>query len=133
MSDPLLDHPHNYYNHPPSNAWMGSTADSVGLALTTIFVFARCYTKFFITKVRGWEDCTSTSSQVESLLRPMLISNRADTCILALVTFILFVTFNFVQRFQYGSGRHSWDLPPEYWEGNFWVGLDIEQPRPSGL
>ncbi|KAL8979450.1 MAG: hypothetical protein Q9177_006142, partial [Variospora cf. flavescens] len=48
-------HPPNYIN-PPSTAWMPTTADSVGLALAVVVVAARCYTKFCITKVPGWED-----------------------------------------------------------------------------
>ena len=49
----------NYYDSPPSSAWQSSVANSVGLAIVTIVVFARCYTKFFIVKAPGWEDCTS--------------------------------------------------------------------------
>ncbi|KAL9007633.1 MAG: hypothetical protein Q9173_007143, partial [Seirophora scorigena] len=52
----LLNHPHNYYDNPPSTAWMSSVTDSVGLVLTTLVIVARCYTKFSLTKAPGRED-----------------------------------------------------------------------------
>ncbi|KAI4129508.1 MAG: hypothetical protein LQ341_006563, partial [Variospora aurantia] len=100
--DPLVHtHPPNYIN-PPSTAWMSTTADSVGLALAVIVVAARCYTKFCITKVLGWEDYLS---------------------IVALLTFIAFCALNLLQRFQYGGGRHLYDIPPSMYYGYFWTGV----------
>ncbi|KAI4089857.1 MAG: hypothetical protein LQ344_005116 [Seirophora lacunosa] len=52
----LLNHPSNYYDSPPSTAWMSSVTDSVGLVLTTLVIVARCYTKFSLTKASGRED-----------------------------------------------------------------------------
>ncbi|KAL8815758.1 MAG: hypothetical protein Q9223_005138 [Gallowayella weberi] len=98
----LLIHPHNYYNNPPSNAWKVSVADCVGLGLVSIVIAARCVTKLRITKSPGWED------------------------FIAVVTWLMFVAFttlDFVQRFRYGAGRHTWDLPPEYYNGYFRIGV----------
>ncbi|KAL8699340.1 MAG: hypothetical protein Q9224_001458 [Gallowayella concinna] len=92
----LLSHPHNYYNNPPSNAWKVSVTDSIGLSLVTIVVAARCFTKLRITKALGWEDFIS---------------------VLTWIMFIAFSTLNFVQRFRFGGGRHTWDLPPEFYNG----------------
>ncbi|KAL8891576.1 MAG: hypothetical protein Q9215_001440 [Flavoplaca cf. flavocitrina] len=50
---------------------------------------------------------------------PLLISIVVDTCLLAYVSFIVRVAFEFVQRFHYGGGRHSYDLPPEWYDGYF--------------
>ncbi|KAL9017481.1 MAG: hypothetical protein Q9185_005194 [Variospora sp. 1 TL-2023] len=100
--DPLVHtHPPNYIN-PPSTAWMPTIADSVGLALAVIVVAARCYTKFCITKAPGWEDYLS---------------------IVALLTFIAFCALNLLQRFQYGGGRHLYDVPPSMYYGYFWTGV----------
>ena len=99
--DPIQDHPHNYYNNPPSNYWKVNVADSVGLVFAVIFVFARCYTKFFVSKVAGWEDYTS---------------------VMSLMTFIPFTALNFVLELKFGAGRHSWDLPPEFYNGYLTVG-----------
>ncbi|KAL8682197.1 MAG: hypothetical protein Q9186_001734 [Xanthomendoza sp. 1 TL-2023] len=92
----LLSHPHNYYNNPPSNAWKVSVTDSIGLGLVTIVVAARCFTKLRVTKALGWEDFIS---------------------VLTWIMFIAFSTLNFVQRFRFGGGRHTWDLPPEFYNG----------------
>lgn len=53
----VLYHPHNYYNHPPSNAWKSTIADTVLLFFALAIVILRCYTKLRITRTRGWEDC----------------------------------------------------------------------------
>ncbi|KAL8968361.1 MAG: hypothetical protein Q9183_002494 [Haloplaca sp. 2 TL-2023] len=82
----------NYYDSPPSSAWQSSIANSVGLAIVTLVVFARCYTKFLVTKAPGWED--------------------------SYAFFVAFAASDFIQRFHYGGGRHAWDLPPEYYNGN---------------
>ena len=114
----ILDHPHNFIN-PPSNAWKGTVADSVGLAFVLIFVILRCYTKLFITKGRGWEDCKTISTQER---RTCTKSPCADTIILALVCFIVFVSMNFVSDAKFGAGRHSWDIPPSMYNGALTVG-----------
>ena len=59
----ILNHPHNYYNNPPSNAWKSTIADSVGLAFALAIVILRCYTKLCITKTRGWEDCKTVPTK----------------------------------------------------------------------
>ena len=59
----ILNHPHNYYNHPPSNAWKSTVTDSVGLAFALAAVILRCYTKLCITKTRGWEDCKTVPTK----------------------------------------------------------------------
>lgn len=51
----------------------------------------------------------------------MLTSIDPDTSAMAWVVFILFATFEFIWRFHYGGARHSYDVPPEYYYGNFWV------------
>ncbi|KAL8747096.1 MAG: hypothetical protein Q9184_007649 [Pyrenodesmia sp. 2 TL-2023] len=100
--DPLVyTHPPNYDN-PPSTAWMATTADSVGLSLAIILVAARCYTKFRITKAPGWDDYFS---------------------IMALVTFIIYWALNLLQRFEYGGGRHLYDVHPSMYYGYFWTGV----------
>ncbi|KAL8919435.1 MAG: hypothetical protein Q9208_006813 [Pyrenodesmia sp. 3 TL-2023] len=100
--DPLVyTHPPNYDN-PPSTAWMATTADSVGLALAIIVVAARCYTKFRITKAPGWDDYLS---------------------IMALLTFIAYWALNLLQRFEYGGGRHLYDIPPSMYYGYFWTAV----------
>ncbi|KAL8811170.1 MAG: hypothetical protein Q9200_002005 [Gallowayella weberi] len=101
----LLIHPHNYYNNPPSNAWKVSVADCVGLGLVSIVIVARCVTKLRITKSPGWEDCPTVIAVVTWLM------------------FVAFTTLDFVQRFRYGAGRHTWDLPPEYYNGYFRIGV----------
>ncbi|KAL9001624.1 MAG: hypothetical protein Q9188_005403 [Gyalolechia gomerana] len=92
----LESRPHNYYNNPPSNAWKVSVTDSVGLCLVVVAVGLRCFTKLRITKSPGSEDWVS---------------------VVALLFFITYAALNFVQRFHYGGGRHSWDLPPEMYNG----------------
>ena len=92
----ILNRPHNYYNHPASNYGKVFATDSIGLAFAIIVVALRCYSKFHITKTPGWEDYT---------------------LILALATYIAFCSCNFVQGGRYGAGRHSWDLPPELYNG----------------
>ncbi|KAI4268477.1 MAG: hypothetical protein L6R38_007832, partial [Xanthoria sp. 2 TBL-2021] len=100
--DPLVySHPPNYDN-PPSTAWMATVADSVGMALAIIVVAARCYTKFRITKAPGWEDHFS---------------------VIALITFIVYWALNLLQRFEYGGGRHLYDIPPSMYYGYFWTGV----------
>ncbi|KAI4274214.1 MAG: hypothetical protein LQ337_004093 [Flavoplaca oasis] len=100
--DPLVySTPPNYVN-PPSTAWMATVADSVGLALALIVVAARCYTKFRITKSPGWEDYFS---------------------VMALVTFIIYWALNLLQRFEYGGGRHLYDIHPSMYYGYFWTGV----------
>ncbi|KAI4114859.1 MAG: hypothetical protein LQ345_004437 [Seirophora villosa] len=94
----LLNHPHNYYDSPPSTAWMSSVTDSVGLVLTTVVILARCYTKFSLTKAPGREDYV---------------------CILAYLAFVTYSALHFTQRFQFGGGRHTYDIPPEFFYGNF--------------
>ncbi|KAL8935127.1 MAG: hypothetical protein Q9216_005577 [Gyalolechia sp. 2 TL-2023] len=46
----IKNHPHNYYDNPPSTAWMASVADSIGLGLVTLVLIARCYTKTNVLK-----------------------------------------------------------------------------------
>ncbi|KAL8965316.1 MAG: hypothetical protein Q9197_006570 [Variospora fuerteventurae] len=90
----------NYYNNPPSSAWTVSVTDSVGLALVTLVVFARCYTKFAITKAPGWEDYI---------------------CLAAYAIYVIFVSIHYVHLYDYGGGRHSYDMPPEFLYGFFWT------------
>ncbi|KAL8852979.1 MAG: hypothetical protein Q9221_002127 [Calogaya cf. arnoldii] len=100
--DPLVySTPPNYVN-PPSTAWMATVADSVGLTLAIIVVAARCYTKYRITKAPGWEDYFS---------------------VMGLVTFIVYWALNLLQRFNYGGGRHLYDIPPSMYYGYFWTGV----------
>ncbi|KAL8665980.1 MAG: hypothetical protein Q9168_007585 [Polycauliona sp. 1 TL-2023] len=101
-NDPLVySTPPNYHN-PPSTAWMATTADAVGLSLVVIFVAARYYTKYRITKAPGWEDHFS---------------------LMALITFIVFWIMNLLQRFDYGGGRHLYDIEPSMYYGYFWTGV----------
>ena len=40
-----------------------------------------------------------------------------DTAVLALIGLIIWTTLDFVAAFKYGAGRHSWDLPPVWYNG----------------
>ena len=105
--------PHNYYNSPPSRDWQLTTADLVTLSFAFTIVFLRCYTKFFLIKTPGWDDCQASNSQ----LRDFNADRHIDTCIIALVVAIARTAVDFVGRCQFGSGRHIWDIPPEYFDG----------------
>ncbi|KAL8991812.1 MAG: hypothetical protein Q9169_007630 [Polycauliona sp. 2 TL-2023] len=87
---------HNYYDSPPSLAWMVTITDFVGLGLATLVVFARCYTKFLITKAPGWEDYV---------------------CLMSYATFVGYVSAHLIERVHFGAGRHTYDIPLEYWRG----------------
>ena len=52
---------HNYYNNPSSIGWKVTTTDYVTVSAAFVTVLARCYTKFFLLKSRGWDDCMSTT------------------------------------------------------------------------
>ncbi|KAL8995894.1 MAG: hypothetical protein Q9169_004468 [Polycauliona sp. 2 TL-2023] len=98
LADPtMMQMPAPNYVDPPSNAYKYSIADSVGLALAFVCVSIRCFTKLCITKAPGWDDF--------ALLVSFLI-------------FVAYVTLDFMNRFQYGGGRHSWDIPFEMLNGN---------------
>ncbi|KAL8855929.1 MAG: hypothetical protein Q9178_007443 [Gyalolechia marmorata] len=100
--DPLVySTPPNYVN-PPSTAWMATVADSVGVTLAIIVVAARYWTKVRITKTLGWED---------------------HFALMALVTFILYWALNLHQRFDFGGGRHLYDIPPSMYYGYFWISV----------
>ncbi|KAL8914329.1 MAG: hypothetical protein Q9171_001049 [Xanthocarpia ochracea] len=100
--DPLVySTPPNYVN-PPSTAWMATIADSVGVTLAIIVVAARYWTKVRITKTLGWED---------------------HFALMALVTLILYWALNLHQRFDFGGGRHLYDIPPSMYYGYFWTGV----------
>ncbi|KAL9019834.1 MAG: hypothetical protein Q9185_002883 [Variospora sp. 1 TL-2023] len=90
-----------YNVDPPSNAWKISVVDSIGLSLTVILLTIRCYTKLRFTNSPGWDDAT---------------------CLVSLLGFIVFVSLDFVQRFQYGGGRQIWDLPPSMYNGYLTTG-----------
>lgn len=103
--DPLTyTHPPNYVN-PPSNAYQVTIADSVGLALATILVAARCYTKFRITKAPGWEDCMSPRAPC-LCLEPHCIKFQtdftSDFSIMAWVVYVVYCSLEMIQRFHYG-------------------------------
>ena len=53
---------HNYYNNPSSIGWKVTTTDYVTVSAAFVVVLARCYTKFFLLKSRGWDDCMSTTN-----------------------------------------------------------------------
>ena len=40
---------------------------------------------------------------------------------MALITFIVFWIMNLLQRFDYGGGRHLYDIEPSMYYGYFWV------------
>ena len=42
---------------------------------------------------------------------------------MALVTFIIYWALNLLQRFEYGGGRHLYDIHPSMYYGYFWVSL----------
>ena len=56
MTANLYKHPPNYDN-PPSIGWEFTTTDYVTVSVAFVVVLARCYTKFFLLKTRGWDDC----------------------------------------------------------------------------
>ena len=115
----ILNHPHNYYNHPPTNIWKSIVTDSVGLAFALAIVILRCYTKLYVTKTRGWEDCKTVVTRERHICTKF---SCADTTILALVCFIVLVSMNSTSAARYGAGRHTWDLPPEMYNGYLTVG-----------
>ncbi|KAI4089975.1 MAG: hypothetical protein LQ339_008461 [Xanthoria mediterranea] len=119
----MANHPHNYYNSPPSTAWMATVADSVGLGLLMLVILARCYTKLRITKAPGWEDCMFEGHRETPCLTSLLILMDADTILVAYGFFIAMATLEYIHRFHYGGGRHSYDLPPEYYQG--WFGTNV--------
>ncbi|KAL8671375.1 MAG: hypothetical protein Q9168_004123 [Polycauliona sp. 1 TL-2023] len=90
----------NYYNNPPSNARMVNLTDSVCLALVTLVVLGRCYTKFSILKAVGREDYILFGTYI---------------------IYVLFISLRFAHHLRYGGGRHTWDIPPEYLHGFFWT------------
>lgn len=53
----------------------------------------------------------------------ILIRSFADTSVLALAGFIVWFALHIVAKDHYGAGRHSWDLPPEYYNGYITVGI----------
>lgn len=91
-----FSHPHNYYNNPPSQAWKVTHTDLITISFAFVIVILRCYTKFFLVKSPGWDDYT---------------------CIIALIFAIARTAVDCVGRYDYGAGRHFWDIPPEYYNG----------------
>lgn len=55
-----FSHPHNYYNNPPSVGWKVTLTDLVSISFAFVFVLARLFTKFFLVKAPGWDDCTAS-------------------------------------------------------------------------
>ena len=55
MSSPAIGSP--AYNN-ESIGWELMTADLVTVIIALVLVIGRLYTKYFITKSPGWEDCT---------------------------------------------------------------------------
>lgn len=55
--------------------------------------------------------------------------SRMDTVasVASLLFFIAFAALNFIKRFHYGGGRHTWDLPPEYYNGTVTVSLTLNE------
>lgn len=70
--------PHNYYNNPPSIAWKVTNTDLVTLSLAFAVVVLRCYTKFFLTKSRGWDDCKYSHCDLEGTPRLTREQTRAS-------------------------------------------------------
>lgn len=64
-----------------------------------------------------------------------LVLSRMDVVasVAALLLFIVFVALDFTQRFHYGGGRHTWDLPPEYYNGYLTVSLILMERWPPCL
>ena len=48
---------------PPSQKAANVACQSVCLTLATFCVFIRMYTRFFIIRSHGWEDCTSPQGE----------------------------------------------------------------------
>ena len=59
MSGPAIDSP-TYNNE--SIAWKLMTTDLVTITIAFLLVVGRLYTKFFLTKAPGWEDCKNMTS-----------------------------------------------------------------------
>ncbi|KAL8647428.1 MAG: hypothetical protein Q9210_005566 [Variospora velana] len=114
MSSSGGSHPHNYYNNPPSIAWKVTDTDLVTLSLASAIVVLRCYTKFFLTKSRGWDDCEYSHYDLGP--SPWL-TRTTDTCIMALLVSAGRCADDMIARYHFGSGRSIWDIPPEYLNG----------------
>ncbi|KAI4221799.1 MAG: hypothetical protein L6R36_006633 [Xanthoria steineri] len=87
---------HNYYNNPSSIGWKVTTTDYVTVSAAFVTVLARCYTKFFLLKSRGWDDYT--------IIMALCVAIGRTAC-------------DCVQRYRFGGGRHTWDIPPEWLNG----------------
>ena len=61
MSSPAVGSP--AYNN-ESNAWKLMTTDLVTVTIAFLLVIGRLYTKYFITKSPGWEDCKMLMSEI---------------------------------------------------------------------
>ncbi|KAL9602882.1 MAG: hypothetical protein Q9219_001578 [cf. Caloplaca sp. 3 TL-2023] len=88
--------PHNYYDNPPSEASRVTNIDLITISLAFATVVLRCYTKFLLIHAPWWDDYT---------------------CIIALIVAIGRTAVDFVGQYQFGAGRHFWDIPPEYYNG----------------
>ncbi|KAL8764616.1 MAG: hypothetical protein Q9194_006944 [Teloschistes cf. exilis] len=109
-----FSHPHNYYNNPPSQGWRVTVADLVSLSFAFVFVLARLFTKFFLVKAPGWDDCTAF--EVYPLIQTVL-NISAVAIIVALCFAIGRLVVDEIALHHFGAGRHFWDIPPEYYNG----------------
>lgn len=81
------------------------TTDLVTVIVAFLLVIGRLYTKFFITKSPGWEDCTSTRRHI--LLTLWLIMNDIGTSVLALFLAIARVVGDFLGRYPFARRRFT--------------------------
>lgn len=56
-----------------------------------------------------------------------------DICLAAYAIYVIFVSIHYVHLYDYGGGRHSYDMPPEFMHGFFWVSLRHLQTSRSHL
>ncbi|KAL8992591.1 MAG: hypothetical protein Q9169_006978 [Polycauliona sp. 2 TL-2023] len=96
---------HNYYNNPPTNHEKVTVTDSVCLALVTLVIIARCYTKISILKAVGREDYASVVFAKPSQTKVVTNHLYIIGCTLAKFALLLFLyrIFNVSFRFRIAS------------------------------
>ena len=99
---------------------------TLAVVLTTLTTFVRLYTKFFIMKVGGWEDCTHLS--IRTVVTFSKLGSRYHVCRLGMSThtMVFEMSKSFLTRLQacfmvqcallyvnldHYAGVHQWNVP----------------------
>ena len=114
----------NFVN-PESRAHATIVGNGVATGIMMVFVITRMYTKLFISKAFGWEDCTQTLLSI-LCLKISAHDVHVDACAIAAAMalgymgMIVYGRFNgshkaFIQLkllvLNTGLGAHQWDIP----------------------